>query len=349
METAKRCRTSIDTVRDKCAELGLELVDEEYLGNKYQHTFRNLACGHTFKYAFNHLKNNTCRVCSEKLKRSAPEREVEAYIKSLGFDTSRGVLPDGKEIDILVDGTNIGIEFNGDFWHSEKAGKSSTYHLEKTELFDGKLIHLYNFMWEKNKPLIKSMLKHALGKTSHRIYARQTRIAKVPSKDARIFLDTNHIQGFLAGSFYYGLFYKNSLVAMMTFNKCRFGNKYEYEIGRYAVAQDTSVVGGASKLFKYFCKSQNPSSIVSYCHRFYSDGGLYKSLGMSLASTTRPGYWYLHPDGKTVSSRQKFQKHKLSGVLATFDQQKTEKQNMEDNGYSRIYDCGNWVFEWHHK
>lgn len=345
--TSKRCRTPLEDVRSKCKEYGLEFLDSEYLGNKYDHTFKNLSCGHTFPYKFNYIKKNTCRVCSSSLKQSTSEREVKQFVESLGFTTSRGTLSDGKEVDILVVGTNIGIEFNGDYWHSDSAGKSSSYHLNKTKLFDGKLIHIFDFMWRSKKGLLKSMLRHSLGKSETTIYARKCTIKEVTSKEARPFLDTNHIQGFLAASKYLALYNENKICSIMTFNKSRFSSKYEYEIGRYAVLQNTAVVGGASKLFKYFIKTYTPKSIVSYCHRFYSDGSLYKSLGMSLAGTTRPGYWYLHPDGKTVSSRQKFQKHKLKGLLSTFDQNLTEAENMCNNGYSRIYDCGNYVFDWY--
>lgn len=346
INTSKRCRTPIDEVYKKCADNGLQFLDEEYLGNKYDHTFKNLSCGHIFKYKLNYIKQNTCRVCSSELKQSLPEREVRQFIESLGFSTRRGRLPDGKEIDILIDGTNVGVEFNGDYWHSEATGKTSSYHLDKTNNFEGKLIHIYDFMWRSKKGLIKSMLAHSLKASPSTVYARKCSIKEVTSREARPFLDENHIQGFLAASKYLALYIDSKIVAMMTFNKSRFSSKYEYEIGRYSVLQNTSVVGGASRLFKYFLKTVNPKSVVSYCHRFYSDGGLYRSLGMTYAGVTRPGYWYLHPDRKTVSSRQKFQKHKLKDILPTFDPKKTEAENMTENNYSRIYDCGNYVFEW---
>lgn len=35
----------------------------------------------------------------------------------------------------------------------------------------------------------------------------------------------------------------------------------------------------------------------------------------------------------------------LAKLLSHFDADKTEVQNMHDNGYHRIFDCGNLVFE----
>jgi hypothetical protein len=42
----------------------------------------------------------------------------------------------------------------------------------------------------------------------------------------------------------------------------------------------------------------------------------------------------------------KFQKHKLKNILETFDPLKTEYENMLENGWDRIWDCGNAKFEW---
>ena len=43
-------------------------------------------------------------------------------------------------------------------------------------------------------------------------------------------------------------------------------------------------------------------------------------------------------------NRIQFQKHKLNGLLEQFDESKSEWQNMRDNGYDRIFDCGNLVY-----
>jgi hypothetical protein len=38
------------------------------------------------------------------------------------------------------------------------------------------------------------------------------------------------------------------------------------------------------------------------------------------------------------------QKHKLPKMLEKFDINKTEYENMKENGYDRIWDCGNIKF-----
>ena len=93
---------------------------------------------------------------------------------------------------------------------------------------------------------------------------------------------------------------------------------------------------------KYFERAYNPSSIVSYADRRWSNGGLYKSLGFSFMGNTPPNHFYVLNNKRY--NRVMFQKHKLKDVLKNFDQSKTEKENMFVNGYRIMYDSGNMVF-----
>ena len=80
---------------------------------------------------------------------SKGETEIKEFIEGLGFITNKGKnrkLIDGKEIDLVIEDTNICIEYNGLFYHTEKMGKSSSYHLNKTigcNQIGYKLIHYF--------------------------------------------------------------------------------------------------------------------------------------------------------------------------------------------------------------
>lgn len=41
----------------------------------------------------------------------------------------------------------------------------------------------------------------------------------------------------------------------------------------------------------------------------------------------------------------KYQKHKLKTVLEKFNPARSEVENMKDNGFYQIFDCGNFVFK----
>ena len=129
----------------------------------------------------------------------------------------------------------------------------------------------------------------------------------------------------------------------MTFSKPRFNKDWEWELLRFCNKLNTTVVGGASKLLKGFINMYNPKNILSYADRCWSKGKLYENLGFDLIKTSPPNYWvtknYLHRE-----HRIKYQKHKLSKILDSFDQELTEWENLKANGYDRIWDCGNLVY-----
>jgi hypothetical protein len=112
--------------------------------------------------------------------------------------------------------------------------------------------------------------------------------------------------------------------------------KCEYELIRFCNKLNTSVIGGASKILK----NSNVDNFISYCDLRYSNGNLYKSLGMDLLRTTTPNYYYVKH--LTLYHRMNFQKHKISFDSDT----RTEREIMYSNGYRRIYDCGNLVFSY---
>jgi hypothetical protein len=132
----------------------------------------------------------------------------------------------------------------------------------------------------------------------------------------------------------------------MTFGKPRFGKGYDFELLRFSNELFTQVIGGAGKLLKYFERNYHPKSIISYADRRWSKGDLYDAIGFSFKGYSRPSYWYV----KGVFNREnrvKYQKHKLSYILKNFDENLTEMENMRNNGFRVIWDCGNIVFEKH--
>jgi hypothetical protein len=284
---------------------------------------------------------------------SNTELEVLEFVQSIYngevIHGDRTVL-NGKELDIYVPAKNFAIEFNGTYWHSTDAETDSDrmkYHLNKTIGCESNGINLM-YIWEHDwndtikQKIIKSMIKSKLG-LGERIYARTTEVREVSTTVTKQFLTMNHLQGHSNSSINYGLYRQGDLVALMTFGKPRFNKGYEWELIRYCSLTNHNVVGGASKLLKHFRKNHT-GSVISYANREHSSGGLYRSLGFNLINESQPGYqWW---SGKVILKRYQTQKHKLSKLLGeSFDPLKTESENMFTNGYRRIWDCGNLVYE----
>jgi hypothetical protein len=253
----------------------------------------------------------------------------------------------GKEIDFMLPEYNIGIECNGMFWHSELMGKDKWYHFNKTNdarIKNIRLIHFWDYQFDNNTSLVRSVLKHTLGFSDTRIMARKTKIQEITSCEYRNFLNNNHLQGAMNSSVKYGLTYNNVLVAVMGFGKSRFA-KGEFELHRFAVKQNYAIAGGASKMFSHFLQSNlDISTIISYASKDNSVGNLYTQLKFKKIAETPPNYFYFK--NRKIYNRIAFQKHKLKSVLENFDPNKTEWENLKENGYNRFWDTGNIKYEY---
>lgn len=258
-----------------------------------------------------------------------------------------------KEIDIFIKDKNIGIECNGIYWHSENQGKDKNYHLNKLIECQNLNIRLIQILENEiiNKPkIVFNRLKNILGLIKYKIYARKCEIKEIDNKLKNKFLEKYHIQGKDNSSIKLGLFYKNRLISIMTFCKLRkcLGQKNKenhYELSRFCCINNFSIVGGASKLLSYFEKQYKPKYIISYADRRWSIGNLYYKLGFKFSHNSCPNYWYFKTSNiKKIKHRFNFRKNILSKKLEKFDKNLTEWENMKNNGWNRIWDCGNMVF-----
>lgn len=281
---------------------------------------------------------------------STGETELTDFVSTLTDDvlTNNRTIIAPYEIDIYSPLKHIAIEFNGLYWHSDINKSNRNYHLNKTEACEQQgihLIHIFENEWLYKQDIVKSRLMSLFNSDAIiKVNARQCKIIPITSAESCKFLLTNHLQGSTNASIRLGLFYKDELISVMTFSKPRFSKKYEYELVRFCNKLNHSVIGAAGKLLAYFEKTYNPKSIVSYADRrwSYSKKNVYQQLGFALSHASGPNYWYWK--GDEFSSRVKYQKHKLPALLENFDENLTESENMYNNGYHRIFDCGNLVY-----
>lgn len=272
---------------------------------------------------------------------SQPEKDIVEYLTSKGItnivQSDRDIL-DGKEIDIYLPDYKVGIEFNGDYWHSELK-RDKRYHYDKSILANSKgifLYHIFSHEWadEEKRIRILNHLDNILHLNENKIYARKCMISEVDVTEKNNFLNENHIQGKDNSTIKLGLYYNDELVSLMTFCKPRFSKKYTWELSRFCSKHNYNVIGGASKLFKYFVDNyiKDGEVIVSYSDIAKTTGKIYKTLNFEFVNDAEPNYiwWRSDDDYKTRYQCQMV----------------NERIIMESNGYIKIYDCGNkvWVF-----
>lgn len=318
-------------------------------GSNVEYMWKCKRCSKTFTHLYNYpwLYKRTCPFCEPV---SKDQLDLKLFVESLGLEVNENdrmtLAP--AELDILVKSKNIAIEYNGLHWH---CGVDKAYHLGKTTQCEDlgiRLIHVFEDEWNTKRKIVKRRLKHILGCNQTSIYGRECEIRSIESKPKAAFLEKYHIQGNCSSSINLGAYYEDCLVAVMTFGKLRpaTGRHHiegHWELSRFCTIGSINVIGVAGKLLKHFERTQSPLQVISYADRRWSQGMLYKNLGFNLDHISDPNYWYVK--NKLRHHRINFMKSKLKEKLLVFDPDLTEIQNMKNNKYDRIWDCGNLVFK----
>ena len=268
------------------------------------------------------------------------------------------------ELDVFLPDYNIAIEMNPTGTHNSSIGSHESgptppsYHKMKTDLCEKNnvfLFHIFGYEWSHKKNIVESMLRNLTGNNLERIYARKCEIRNVPGKDAFDFLQKNHRQGGVHSKIRLGLYYNNELVSLMTFGKMRntmgLGNEDLsdcWELVRFCNKLNTSVIGGASKLFTYFVRHYTPTRVRSFSDRAHTRGTLYQTLGFTEVSRSNENYVWVNTKDNKAYSRVNAQKHNLKKFFKddTIDLTRTEKEIMEAHGYVQVFDSGTITWQW---
>lgn len=143
----------------------------------------------------------------------------------------------------------------------------------------------------------------------------------------------------------------------MTFSRMRnsIGTGHEdlsecWELVRFCSKLNTTVVGGADKLFQYFIKLMNPQQVRSFSDRAHTRGTLYEKLGFHEVRRSTAGYVWVNVASDVAYNRVNAQKKNIRKFLhdESIDiDSKSEKEIMESHGYVRVYDSGTITWEWH--
>ncbi len=325
----------------------IDYIDNMFIVKHNDHQFTS-----TLKLVYDRMRLSEsaeiCTICNPlNSNSSCHEKELGDWLAEVtDIEYRNRKILNGFELDIFIPENKLAIEFNGLYWHSE-LHKKKNYHIDKTNKckqlgFD--LIHIFEDDWINKKEIVKSILKNRIGITDRKVYARKCDLRVISTREAKKFLDQNHIQGYSRCKYKIGLFLHDELVSVMTFGKRYTNAKPEFELIRFCNKLNYNVLGGASKLLNFFINQFSWSgTIVSYADISIFSGGLYEKLGFVKKHITKPNYFWV-VDGKR-EHRFKYNKKNLMRFYETSDSSKTEKEMMYDLGYYRIWSCGHIRYE----
>ena len=275
---------------------------------------------------------------------SSYEIEIRTFLSELGisFESNKKFsFLNGKEIDIYIPEFNLGIEFNGYYWHSEKF-LDKWYHHNKTRACHENgilLLHIWEHYWRDplKKEIYFSKIKHFL-KMDVKIHARKCILSDVSNKEALSFYKINHLDG--CGTLYsesssVSLSYNGEVVMIATYGKFYLQNEKSFilKLQRICTKSGYSVVGGVSRLLKNIEKK---SGKVQFQITIDTGGTLLGKKFPDKEDVTLRYWWVNQSDYLTRNSCQ------VSRLSKNFDwlETDTEKSYMERNGWVQVWDSG---------
>lgn len=292
--------------------------------------------------------SNYCRTCNPIVSNTSKyEKELYDYISSIYngkiIQNDRKLL-NGREIDILLPELNIGIEFNGLYWHSEDIlthnDKSKTADYEKMISLIEKgytYIGIFEDEWILTKDIVKRNLKNIIIKNNNNTSINDCVIKEISAATASKFCIKNHIQGYTKSKVKLGLFHNNILVSVMTFSNSKSNSNF-WILNRVCYNENINVTE-IKKLFKHFINVYKPATINLYTDRRLIIDPLYKVLGFSFVKNISPSYWYI-PRGKVQRI------HRYSLLKSKSESAMPEKELRKHQGYDIIWDCGSTLWSW---
>lgn len=287
--------------------------------------------GDFWQEASSHISGCGCPKCNHII--SKAETEIAEYVRSL-YDgevitNCRNMLAEHKELDIYIPSLKVAFEYDGMIWHSDRYRVDANYHLKKTEECANKgikLYHIFEYEWINRQEIVKDKIKHIIGVNYNEYnHTGDYKIIKVNEEEAKEFNERYNLQGHITSSLYIGMHYNNELKSMLSLQK-ETDNKWK--IVRFTNSVNNNFI--VNIIIDYFIDKYNPNKIEAYEDRRWvadPNDGIYCRMGFEFVDTIPPDYGY------TKGQNDYINKEKLKDCRLS-------------NDYYRIYDCGQYKYEW---
>lgn len=288
-----------------------------------------------------------CMVEGAKPQRiSKLNKKFQQYLAENNIESTLEINIGNKFFDLYIPPCKTVVEIDPSYTHNTEGCNHFNhkipldYHISKTQIAvqNGyRCIHVFDWDdWDKVIQLVTP---------TKRIYARQCQLVKVvDDKVANKFIKENHMQGQARGALLtLGLAYNDELVQCMSFGLSRYNKNYTYELLRLCSKQGVSVLGGASKMFKFATQQLELDSIISYCDASKFTGKVYEAMGMTRSKLTAPSIIWSKEE-KRITSNLLRQRGYDQLFNANYGKGTDNELLMLFNGWVPVPDCGQYVF-----
>lgn len=218
---------------EELSDLGYIFISEELDGFV---KFKHVDCDNEFIVSVSDIFNRIgrdhelCNICNPYGKSSSiGEKEVLDYIKLFYNST---ILENhrfnGIELDIYLPELNLGIEYNGTYWHSELF-LDKEYHQRKLDICNSKNIRLFNVWeddWDFKKEIIKMKIKNLIVKSN----IVNSNVKVIDNIEANELFKKYDLKNLLESDISIGVYTDENISSLMSFEKI---NDNDWKIVNY--------------------------------------------------------------------------------------------------------------------
>lgn len=260
---------------------------------------------------------------------SKEELEVYTFLRlefsDIPIYRSDRVVLNGRELDIYIPSRNLAVEYNGLYFHNSSS-KTPNYHLHKTSQCEKKgirLISLFSDEWENKKPLCIDLLRKALGRYTP---IRNFDIRELDFEESRKFFESTHLNGYdPSTSISIGCFLEGRILSAIGITKV----VDKWYITRHSETFGVKTINGMEEMCGYLADEYGISEIGLILDRRLFDFREYLQEGFTMTESTEPHFQY------TKDFKSRFYSEELDRL---------EESVLKENGFLKVYDCGNVIF-----
>lgn len=324
----------------------------EYTGSGNRATFKCKKCNSDFTHFPSSMyRGSGCPNCDNIPSRSKGELEMYQFIKEYYPNAKNNIRfrnDDGNvlELDIYIEELNLGIEFDGLYWHSDKVKGADSMHQKQIffEKFGIRVVHIFEDEWENKKENVKKYLRHLIRKDENeKISARKCKFSTILKETAIEFLNRNSLIIYDDSDIFIGAFYKDELVAVMSFRILSEKNK-KYYLKSFATSK--TIYGCFKKMVDYFLSEYSGKHIIAKIDlRFSSEHkNILSDNGFVFFKKEDPDFYYCQ--GTKRYPEKHFNKKTIKHLYPEiFNEDLSAYEMMEKSSYFRVYNCGKVVYE----